>query len=104
MSLRRQCFEERWRGGGGGTVLGSRVAITEICFTSIMCESFRMVLTPFGGTFFDIKGEKKKKWFWYNITGSYVHAPPFQPITFAWTKELSLRCMGQVCRFYISTF
>ncbi|CAB4035322.1 Hypothetical predicted protein, partial [Paramuricea clavata] len=55
----------------------------------------RMVLTPFGGTFFDIKGEKKKKWFWYNITGSYVHAPPFQPITFAWTKELSLRCMGQ---------
>jgi hypothetical protein len=26
-----------------------------------------MVLTPFGGTFFDIKGEKKKKWFWYNI-------------------------------------
>ena len=56
-----------------------------------------MVLTPFGGTFFDIKGEKKKKWFWYNITGSYVQAPPFQPITFAWTKELSLRCMGQVC-------
>ena len=58
----------------------------------------RMVLTPYGGTYFDNKSERKKKWQWYNNNHSnHVHAPPFQPVTFAMTKELSVRCMGQVC-------
>ncbi|KAK3736045.1 hypothetical protein QZH41_012216, partial [Actinostola sp. cb2023] len=54
----------------------------------------RLVLDPYGGTLLDAQGERKKKWMWHNIK-THVHAPPFQPITFSITKQLSVRCLTQ---------
>ena len=56
---------------------------------------FRLVLNPFYGVLLDNKGVRKKKWLWHNLK-EHVHAPPFQPITFMITKQLSIRCLSQV--------
>ena len=56
---------------------------------------FRLVLNPFFGVLLDKNGARKKKWFWHNLK-EHVHAPPFQPITFMITKQLSIRCFSQV--------
>lgn len=56
--------------------------------------AIRLVLNPFFGVLLDKNGAKKKKWLWHNLT-EHVHAPPFQPITFRITKQLSIRCLSQ---------
>lgn len=56
--------------------------------------SIRLVLNPFFGVLLDKNGTQKKKWLWHN-TKEHVHAPPFQPITFLITKQLSIRCLSQ---------
>lgn len=56
---------------------------------------FRLVLNPFYGVLLDNKGARKKKWLWHNLK-EHVHAPPFQPITFMISKQLSIRCLSQV--------
>ena len=56
---------------------------------------FRLNLNPFFGVLLDKNGAKKKKWPWHNLK-EHVHAPPFQPITFMITKQLSIRCLSQV--------
>lgn len=56
--------------------------------------SIRLVLNPFFGVLLDKRGTRKKKWLWHNLK-EHVHAPPFQPVTFTITKELSLRCLSQ---------
>lgn len=65
---------------------------------------FRLVLNPFYGVLLDNKGARKKKWLWHNLK-EHVHAPPFQPITFMISKQLSIRCLSQVlvrCFFHPS--
>ncbi|KAL9965788.1 hypothetical protein ACROYT_G029635 [Oculina patagonica] len=54
----------------------------------------RLVLNPFFGVLLDKNGARKKKWLWHNLK-EHVHAPPFQPITFMITKQLSIRCLSQ---------
>ncbi|KXJ29743.1 glutamate-rich protein 6 [Exaiptasia diaphana] len=54
----------------------------------------RLVLDPYGGVLLDVRGARRKKWSWHN-TKAHVHAPPFQPITFSITKQLSVRCLTQ---------
>lgn len=56
--------------------------------------SVRLVLNPFFGVLLDSRGARKKKWLWHNLK-EHVHAPPFQPITFMITKQLSIRCLSQ---------
>lgn len=34
----------------------------------------------------------------------HIHAPPFQPVTFMITKELSLRCLSQVLMLKFVSF
>ena len=64
------------------------------CIAFRLCFS-RLVLNPFYGVLLDNKGARKKKWLWHNLK-EHVHAPPFQPITFMITKQLSIRCLSQV--------
>ncbi|XP_068686269.1 uncharacterized protein [Montipora foliosa] len=56
--------------------------------------SIRLVLNPFFGVLLDNRGTRKKKWLWHNLK-EHVHAPPFQPVTFMITKQLSIRCLSQ---------
>ena len=63
----------------------------------------RLVLNPFFGVLLDKNGTRKKKWMWHN-TKEHVHAPPFQPITFLITKQLSIRCLSQVRGFKVKWF
>lgn len=60
-----------------------------------------MLLYPTGGEVADSNGTRKKKWNWDIETyrdknNAHVHAPPFQPICFAITKEIAVRCLWQV--------
>ena len=76
-------------------LLSPQMLLSE-CF-SIFLLLFRLVLNPFFGVLLDKNGARKKKWLWHNLK-EHVHAPPFQPITFMITKQLSIRCLSQVSR------
>lgn len=54
----------------------------------------RLLLSPVGGEYFSPQGERLKKWIWKD-TQTHVHAPPFQPITFALSKRVGIRIMSQ---------
>ncbi|XP_033124651.1 glutamate-rich protein 6-like isoform X2 [Anneissia japonica] len=54
----------------------------------------KLNMNQFGGTFLDSQGARKKRWSWKDQT-THVHAPPFQPICFAISKYVSLRCLAQ---------
>ena len=73
----------------------SLVVAASRCIAFRLCVFFRLVLNPFYGVLLDNKGARKKKWLWHNLK-EHVHAPPFQPITFMITKQLSIRCLSQV--------
>ena len=53
-----------------------------------------MNLTAFGGQFFNRSGKVSKQWKWRN-KDQYVHAPPFQPVTFQLTKHFGIRIQSQ---------
>ena len=74
----------------------TNMLLSECCF-SLFLFFVRLVLNPFFGVLLDKNGAKKKKWLWHNLK-EHVHAPPFQPITFMITKQLSIRCLSQVSR------
>lgn len=78
--------------------LSSAKMLLSECWFSIFLFLFRLVLNPFFGVLLDKNGAKKKKWLWHNLK-EHVHAPPFQPITFMITKQLSIRCLSQVSDF-----
>ena len=44
--------------------------------------------------FFSPLGEKIKRWKWRHIE-AHIHAPPFQPVTFALNKHVGIRLMSQ---------
>ncbi|XP_071949533.1 glutamate-rich protein 6-like [Antedon mediterranea] len=54
----------------------------------------KLNMNQFGGVFLDGQGARKKRWTWKDHT-THVHAPPFQPICFAISKYVSLRCLAQ---------
>ena len=72
----------------------TNMLLSECCF-SLFLFFVSLVLNPFFGVLLDKNGTKKKKWLWHNLK-EHVHAPPFQPITFMITKQLSIRCFSQV--------
>lgn len=51
-------------------------------------------LTAFGGSVFNSSGRVNKQWKWRN-KDQYVHAPPFQPVTFSLTKNFGIRIQSQ---------
>lgn len=51
-------------------------------------------LTAFGGSVFNNSGKVNKQWKWRN-KDQYVHAPPFQPVTFSLTKNFGIRIQSQ---------
>ncbi|RDD47552.1 Glutamate-rich protein 6 [Trichoplax sp. H2] len=60
----------------------------------------RLLIYPTGGEVADSNGTRKKKWNWdldshLDKNNAHIHAPPFQPICFAITKEVALRCKWQ---------
>ena len=71
----------------------TNLLLSECCF-SLFLFLFRLVLNPFFGVLLDKNGARKKKWLWHNLK-EHVHAPPFQPVTFMITKQLSIRCLSQ---------
>nr|XP_039250253.1 glutamate-rich protein 6-like [Styela clava] len=54
----------------------------------------RLLLSPVGGEYFSPRGERIKKWIWKDAQ-THVHAPPFQPITFALSRKVGIRIMSQ---------
>ena len=54
-----------------------------------------MLLSPLGGIELDMEGVRKRRWFWWDMGGEHVHAPPFQPLMFTLNNYINLKVASQ---------